>query len=363
MNRRDETINIHKVASAAGVSPATVSRVMNHPQMVGAETRRKVTDAIRETGYIRNRAAQAMHGRRSATIGLIVPTVDYAIFASLVQSFGDKADELGFTLLLASHGYDLGREYQILRKFLEHRVDGVALIGLDHTEDSFALLASQRTPAIAVWNHDPASRLPSVGARNAEAGAVAARHLVALGHRRVALLFPPDTENDRARLRRSAVLSVLDAAGIEVPPEYHATSYYDIAPAKAAATRLLDLDRPPTAILCGNDVIARAAIYAAAARGLSIPGDISIVGIGDFQGSADMVPALTTVRIPATRIGAEAATRLIDMIVSDHHPEDTGVGGCEFPVELVPRDTTDVPKEASERKEPTQGRPSTVDSV
>jgi len=340
--RRDTPINIFSVASAAGVSAATVSRVMNHPQMVNADTRKRVEDAIRETGYIRNRAAQAMHGRRSATIGLIVPTVDYAIFASLVQSFGAQADALGFTLLLAAHGYDLRREYDLLRKFLEHRVDGVALIGLDHDEDSFALLTSQRTPAIALWNHDPDGRLPSVGVRNAEAGEIAAQHLVDLGHRRIVLMFPPVQDNDRARLRQAGALGVLTAAGVVVPAAYRPVSHYDVGRAKAAAIAVLQLDPRPTAILCGNDVIARGAVYAAAALGLAIPSDVSVIGIGDFSGSEDMVPALTTVSLPANRIGTAAAQALVDMILSGvDHPV-----GQAFAVDLIQRDTTGPPPQA-----------------
>jgi LacI family transcriptional regulator len=336
MSERDIPINIFSVASAAGVSPATVSRVMNHPQMVSSDTRRRVEDAIRDTGYIRNRAAQAMHGRRSATIGLIVPTVDYAIFASLVQSFGAEADALGFTLLLAAHGYDLRREYALLRKFLEHRVDGVALIGLDHEEDSFALITSQKAPAIALWNHDPDGRLTSVGVRNADAGRIAAQHLVDLGHRRIALLFPPVRHNDRARLRQSAAIETLRAAGIDVPEAYRFVSQYDVGRAKTAATAVLQLSPRPTAILCGNDVIARGAVYAAAAMRLDVPQSVSVMGIGDFHGSEDMVPALTTVRLPATEIGTAAARLLVEMILSGARQ----ASGQAFPVELIQRHTT-----------------------
>lgn len=344
MSQRDDPINIFSVANAAGVSPATVSRVMNHPQMVSVDTRKRVEEAIRETGYIRNRAAQAMHGRRSATIGLIVPTVDYAIFASLVQSFGAQADALGFTLLLAAHGYDLRREYDLLRKFLEHRVDGVAVIGLDHDEDSFALIASQKAPTIALWHHDPVGRLPSVGVHNGTAGRIAAQHLLDEGHCRIALLFPPVRDNDRARMRQSAVIHALAAVGITVPDAYCAVSQYDVGRAKAAATGVLQLSPRPTAILCGNDVIARGAIYAAAALGLAVPADVSIIGIGDFNGSGDMVPALTTVHLPATEIGTAGATQLVEMILS----RNSQMAGQAFPVNLVRRCTTGPPYKAEE---------------
>jgi LacI family transcriptional regulator len=168
------------------------------------------------------------------------------------------------------------------------------------------------------------------------AGRLAARHLLDLGHRRVALLFPPSRENDRARLRQSGAIDTFLEAGITIPPEYIAGSQYDVGRAKSAARGVLRLSRRPTAILCGNDVIARGAIYAALELGLAIPDDISVVGIGDFPGSAEMVPALTTVRIPAIEIGAEAARQLVEMILSN------GVGGAgrEFPVELVVRGTT-----------------------
>lgn len=329
-------ITIFTVAQAAGVSPATVSRAINHPDLLNAQTRRRVEDAIRETGYIRNRAAQAMHGRRSGTIGLIVPTVDYAIFATLVQSFGDTADALSFTLLLATHGYDLGREHAVLRKLLEHRVDGVALIGLDHAAETFALLERQQTPAIALWNYDPSSRLPCVGARNALAGRLAAQHLVELGHRRIGLVFPGTADNDRARARLSAAREVLAEAGCAPDPRDVLNARYDVADAKAAVRGLLRREPRPTALLCGNDVIARGAIHAVREAGLAVPADVSIIGIGDFPGSADMTPGLSTVRIPAEEIGAAAAEQLVDMIGTGA----TRLPGREFSVALMIRGTT-----------------------
>ena len=129
--------DIVDVARRAGVSISTVSRSFNHPNLVNLATRKKIEKSVKALGYIRNRAAQAMYGRRSGTIGLIVPTIDHAIFAEVIQSFSDAVDQAGFTLLIASHGFDLEREYTVLRKFLEHRVDGVALIGLDHSEPTF----------------------------------------------------------------------------------------------------------------------------------------------------------------------------------------------------------------------------------
>ena len=159
VGRDDKKADIVAVAKAARVSISTVSRSFNHPDLVKPATRKKIDAAVRRLGYIRNRAAQTMHGIRSATIGLVVPTIDHAIFAEVIQTFSDAVEAEGFTILLASHGYDLEREYAVLRKFLEHRVDGVALIGHDHSEETYQLLERQSIPALSVWSYDAASRI------------------------------------------------------------------------------------------------------------------------------------------------------------------------------------------------------------
>lgn len=335
--RRTERASIITVARVAGVSPATVSRAMNHPDLVNPRTRRKIEKAIRQTGYIRNRAAQAMYGRRSATLGLVVPTVNYSIFAELVQSFNDAVAELGFTLLLATHNYDLHVEYSVIRKLLEHRVDGIALIGLDHGADTFRLFNSQKVPVILAWGYADKPPIPCIGSDNSEAGELAARHVVALGHKRIGLVFPPTAENDRARGRRDAALQVLRDAGIACPDAWMVQSLYSIAHAKAACLDLLQRDGALTALVCGNDVLAQGAISAAMQLGLRVPQDISIIGIGDFVGSADIFPALTTVRIPAQEIGACAGQSLVRMLAD---PAADSLVQRRFPVSLVQRATT-----------------------
>lgn len=332
--------DIITVAQVAGVSPATVSRTMNHPDLVSPATRKKIEKAIRKTGYIRNRAAQAMYGRRSATLGLVVPTVNHSIFAELVQSFNDAVAEHGFTLLLATHNYDLQTEYRVIRKLLEHRVDGIGLIGLDHAEDTYRLFKSQNVPVIAVWSYSETARIPSIGADNHEAGMLAADHILSLGHRRIGFIFPPMAENDRARARFNAARALLHQAGIPCPEDHTAHSLYSIAQAKQACRDLLARNLSLTALICGNDVIAQGASAAAQELGLRIPQDISIIGIGDFAGSGDSYPALTTVRIPAQEIGAMAGEKLVERIAAT---ESAQIPHSRFPVSLKQRATTAPP--------------------
>ena len=340
MKKQNDKPDIVSVARMAGVSAATVSRALNHPDLVHPATRKKIDQAIRKSGYIRNRAAQTIHGRRSATIGLVVPTIADVIFSELVQAFNDSATARGFTLLLASHGYDLTLEYALVRKMLEHRVDALALIGLDHGADTYRVLSEQGLPVLAVWNYDPASRISCLGVDNAEAGRIAAAHLLMLGHRRIATIFPETGENDRARLRRAAAMEVLQAAGAEPPEAWRVQTSYSSAEAKRACLGLLMQPQRPTALICGNDVIAQGALFAALKLGLSVPRDLSIIGIGDFVGSAELEPALTTIRIPARRIGSAAADYLAGAV--DHEGEDD-LTRTRFDCELIMRATTATP--------------------
>ncbi len=311
---REKFADIIDVANHAGVSPATVSRSFNHPQKVKSATRKKIQKAIEDTGYIRNRAAQAIHGRRSGTIGLIVPTLDNAIFSNLIQSFSEGLTELNYTMLVATHGYDLKREHMLLRSLLEHRIEAIGLIGLDHQDATYTLLDRRATPAIAMWNFQSDSRISCVGSDNYLAGKLAAEHLLGQGHRKLGIIFPPTEGNDRAASRMRGATDALKAAGVSIPGAWRITAQYSIAKAKRACLELFSHDERPTALIAGNDVIAQGAIYAAQQINLQIPDDISITGIGDFAGSAEIVPGLTTIQVQSHQIGRKAAYILSSLI-------------------------------------------------
>lgn len=319
MKTQSNKADIIAVARAAKVSASTVSRAFNHPDLVKPTTRKRIDAAVKRLGYIRNRAAQAMHGRRSGTIGLIVPTINHAIFAEVIQSFSDTVEAEGFTILMTSHGYDLDREYQVLRKLMEHRVDGVALIGLEHSAATYQLLDQQDIPALAIWNFRADAPIACVGAANREAGALAAQHVIELGHRSVATVFPRAAGNDRAQDRVAGALTTLAKHGVAPPDDWQLESPYSIAQAKARVRAFLT-DARPTALVCGNDVIAQGAMLAAQSLGLSVPGQLSIIGIGDFKGSEELEPPLSTIRIPAEEIGQIAGQQVVAMIGDPSRP-------------------------------------------
>lgn len=308
---------IIEVAERAGVSPATVSRFYNSPDMVKGPTRLRIERAAQELGYIRDRMAGALHNRFTGTIGIIVPTIDNAIFAELIQAFAARLATHDRTMLIASHDFDLSKEVSIMRSLLERRIDGVALIGLDHNPVALEMLKTRNVPVVTIWNYRADSEFSCIGADNFEGARKVATYLRERSHRDVALVFPPTESNDRAKDR---FLGALDGLGITedaLPKNRNIVSLYDIGAAKQAVVELLQNDRP-SAIICGNDIIAQGALFACQGLGLKVPDDISIIGIGDFRGSAHMEPSLTTLRLPARRIGEMTADLLTDENFSQH---------------------------------------------
>ncbi|MGB0866945.1 MAG: LacI family DNA-binding transcriptional regulator [Granulosicoccaceae bacterium] len=303
---------IQEVAKRAGVSLATVSRCFNYPDQVRESTRNKVQTAAAELGYIRNRMAGALHSRASGSVGLVVPTIDNAIFAELIEAITTRLQHHDRTLLIAAHGYDLAQEVSIVRSLLERRIDGVALVGFDHDEVAMRMLSMRSVPVLSVWNYQQNSAFHCIGADNRAAGREAFERLFALGHRDIACLFPAVSHNDRARDRYEGALQAAIEADCPVPERRQFDCSYDLGEAKSVALEMLSGDKP-SAVLCGNDIIAQGVIYACIARGVRVPQELSVVGIGDFRGSADIEPGLSTVRLPAKRIGTEAADTIVEL--------------------------------------------------
>lgn len=324
------------VASRARVSAATVSRYFNNPEIVRHPTRERIRKAIDELGYVRNRAVGSMVSGTTGCVGMVVPTIDNAIFSEMLQTFSSALAIHGRTMLIAAHGYDLARETVLVNSLSEQRVDALALIGLDHRGETLMQIERQGIPTVLLWNYQPGQDWPCIGFDNELAGRMAAEHLLALGHRDILFATGEERSNDRAAGRRKGAMDAMRDAGVAVPDRRRIVCPYDIHTSKEMIARNLRADDRPSAIFAGNDVIAQGAIFAAASLGVLVPDDISVTGIGDFRGSSAFEPGLTTVRIPARRIGQLAADVLIEMIEwpeTDFHHEHC----C--PLELIVRGT------------------------
>jgi len=339
-----ERIGIRHVAEAAGASVATVSRALNTPERVTPELRARVAEVARRLGYLGNGAARALATRRSGAMGALVPTLDNPIFAACMDAFQQRLDTHGLSLLVASAGYDAAAETRGLRTLLQRGVDGVLLVGAAHEPETWALLPPD-LPAVVTWTHQAAGcALPCIGFDNAAAAGRMTRHLLSLGHRRIAMIAGVSHVNDRAAARICGVRSALAEAGLTLAPPLLAERPYSVTEGSATMAALLSLPEPPTAVICGNDHLAFGALVAARRAGIAVPTDISITGFDDLDFLAHGDPPLTTVHVPAGEMGRRAADHLAALALGRNPPPPV-----ELEAPVVLRGTTAPParREAS----------------
>lgn len=326
-------IRLSDVAADAGVSPATVSRAISQPELLSEETLARVRRAAERLGYRPDAAARALASGRSTTIGAVMPTLDNPIFSKALQAMQGSLAQSGYQLLVASHDYNPAAETEAIRMLVSRGVDGLILVGAERAPEAVALLEDSRLPCVMTWCGSPGA--PAVVVDNEAAGRLVATHLIELGHRRIGVITGATRFNDRQRARLAGVRSALDAHGIVLAPVLTCEQPTTLAGGRLGCAQLLELADPPTAIIGGIDLIAIGCMVEAQARGLAVPGDLSVVGIDDLDMSAHITPALTTVHIPTTGIGAEAADQLLRLI---RGAEEAGVIG--LPIELVERRST-----------------------
>lgn len=304
------------VAKAAGVSSATVSRVLNTPQLVGLEARRKIEEQIRLLGYVRDGAARALASSNTRVVGAIIPTLENAIFAAGINALEARLDEAGYTLLLAVSKYDLEHEYSEIREIMEHGVDGLVLIGHEHLPESFTLLEQHDQLFINIWSYSEDSVYPCVGIDNRSAAYDLASYLISLGHKRIGMMAGFTAGNDRAAHRLEGFQMAMRDHQLVIDPDDVIERKYDIAQGRSGAAYFLD--RPeierPSAILCGNDVLAVGCMLECQARGLKVPDDMSITGFDNLTLAQHLPPGITTVDIPSSELGRLAAEFILDSI-------------------------------------------------
>jgi len=326
------------VARLARVSTATVSRTLSSPQVVRPDTLERVEEALRRLGYVAHGAARALASRRTMAVGAVVPTLDHAIFANTTHALQKALDGAGYTLLLACHEFDTGAELRITRKLLERGVDALVLVGTSHRPELFDLLAHRRTPYVLTWALDASGDHPCVGFDNRAAGVVLARHLLELGHRRFAVISGMTGENERARARLAGVREALAAQGVHLAPERIVEKPYALAAGREGLREVMRGSLRPTAVVCGNDVLAIGAMAECHALGLSIPEDVSVTGFDDMEIASLMTPGLTTVHFPTAELGRYAADHLLARLAGLSY-----AWTHELPVRLIVRGTTAPP--------------------
>ena len=296
------------VARLAGVAANTVSRVLNHPEQVAAETRERVIEAIRVTGYVPNLMAAGVRSAKSNLIAAIVPTVGGPMFLDTIQALTQTLDENGYQLILGQAGYDGLHEHELLSAIIGRRPAGIALIGVVHSQESRRLLLASHIPIVETWDLTPTPIDMVVGFPHEEIGAAVCEFLFARGRKRPAIISGRD---ERARRRANAFQAAARKHGIEVPIEWTAAPG-TLAGGRSAAGVLFGAGTKPDAIFCSSDLIALGAVVEANARGLKVPGDVAVVGFGNLSFSEGVTPPLTTVHVDGPRIGQVAGAMLVE---------------------------------------------------
>ena len=305
-------VSLEDVARLSGVSTATVSRVLNGSTTVKAGRREAVEKACKELGYVINRAARTLASRRSMTIGAVVPTLATETFSRPLAAFQQVIHDAGYTLLLANSNFDPVIELQEVNKLIEYGIDGVMLVGNTHAPDLWDKISQQNIACVQTFSQGTSK--PSVGYDSENAAQTIANHLLDLGHHQFAVIVGTPPSNDRISDRLAGTRRTLEKRGIVLPATNLIDNAYSMNDARQAVFKLLDGPHPPTAIICGNDLLAFGAICAARERYLRIPNDISIVGFNDYEYAEHLEPPLTTMRIDLNQIGKCAAEYLLAIL-------------------------------------------------
>lgn len=301
---------IEDVALIAGVSIATVSRALNEPGKVADTTRRRVIEAVAQTGYTTNAMARNLRMRKSNMILILAPDVGDPNFSNILVGLETEASKRGYGILIGNTQNDPSRETDYLRFISSNQADGIILLtghlplGL-HGENAGLTLP----PMVAVNEPVPGAQVPFVGVDNVEGARVATDHLISQGHRRIAFIGQSRSRTIAA-LRERGYIIAMEGAGLPVDPRFVMESDGTTESGRGAVERMFVRDQLPTAFFCVNDATALGVIIALSARGYSLPQDFSIMGFDDISYASFVTPSLTTMKQPRLQIG-EASMELL----------------------------------------------------
>ena len=294
------------VARVANVSTATVSRVLNSPDMVSETSRLRVHAAIKELNWIPHGAAKALASLRTRTVGALIPTLSHQAISSLLESLQQVLGDAGYTLLLGKPDPVADRMVRQAMKMIEHGIECLVLWGEEQPKALMTLLEQRNVFYVVAYTSGRMGLKNCIGFDNFVEMSRLVQHLLDLGHRRFGLLTRSFEGNDRIRQRVEAVHETLAQVGVAIRPQHRIiVPSWALGAGRNGMREVLEATPRPTAVVCVNDYLAAGALIEAKAEGLSVPRDISIVGFDDLELAAQLDPPLTTIRIPAPRIGEE----------------------------------------------------------
>ena len=323
-------VTLHDVAKAAGVSPITASRALSNPGLVSDKTIAKVRDAVNATGYIPNLLAGGLKSRRSRMVAAIVPALSVSQFLPTVQSLTSALAAEGYQVIIGQTNYDPEREEAVLDTMISRQPDGIVMTGLVQSPRARERLQRSGIPVVETWDLSDRPVDMVVGFSHLKVGGAVAGYFLSRGWKRVGIATGSD---HRAMLRREGFLATL---GRDDVPTAVVPAPSSLALGRRALSELLAREPGLQAVCCSSDTLAHGVLVEAQARGLRVPGDLAVVGFGNAEFSAHMVPSISTVHVDGPEIGRLGAR----LILARCQGETIGQRVLDLGFQLIERQST-----------------------
>jgi LacI family transcriptional regulator, gluconate utilization system Gnt-I transcriptional repressor len=307
--RSSGAMTLSDVAKLAGVAPITASRAINTPDQVSPQVLQKVQDAVLRTGYVPNRMAGGLASSRSRLIAAVVPSTVMSVFMETVESLNNTLFDAGYQLMLGQSGYSPAREEVLLESIIGRRPDGIFLAGILQSGKGRTRLLASGIPVVESWDLTPTPIDMLIGFSHSDIGREVAQYFMNKGCRRFALVR---AEDERAGRRATAFIQEVAQRGLGEVFIVNVGASRSIKSGREAMVRILNEAPEVDAVFCSSDLLALGVMTEAQVQGIAVPERMAIMGFGDVPFVADMVPALSTVRINGGDIGQKAARFLMD---------------------------------------------------
>jgi LacI family transcriptional regulator len=298
------TVTIYDVAREAGVSMATVSRVVNGNPNVKPQTRKKVLETIERLGYRPNAVARGLASKKTTTVGVIIPDISNTVYAEIARGIDDIANMYHYHIILSNSDQKVDKELQLINAMLEKQVDGLIFLGGEVTDEHVSVLRSAPVPVVLSATQHHSNELPSVNIDHQLAAMDAVSKLIERGHRQIAMISGTLYDPLRGLARFQGYKNALENANIPFDESLVRSGNYRYESGIAAAEYFLTLSARPTAIFAASDEMAIGAIHHLQDAGLNVPNDVSVVGYDDIHFAQMVRPMLSTVSQPMYDIGA-----------------------------------------------------------
>lgn len=332
-DNKSTAVTKEDVARAAGVSHITVSRVINTPEKVAPDTRKKVESFIAKMGYIPNLLAGGLASKRTRIIAAIVPTIGHSIFAETIRGLSEQLSAQGYQLLLGQSNYSEDEETALIEAFIGRRVDGLVLTGTQHTARARKRLKAAAIPVVETWDLSDKPIDMVVGFSNYDAGYAMGEHLKKQGYRQIAFV---GGEDPRGVARLAGLAASLKKSRIKTPVHVPIALGTFLQRGRMSMTHILQAHPDVDAVFFSNDVLAAGALMECQKRHIKVPEDMALCGFVDMEIAQEITPAITTVKIDSFNIGHTAAGMLLATLNNRPVPDQV----CDLGFTVIPRQST-----------------------